>query len=200
MVQEPYVFPNRDRSNRPRRTVIFVFIVLAVLLFSARTLISYYVDSLWFSSLGYASVFWTTLSYEWLCFALAFVATFGILYAWFSGLRYGCREELASAGTVRFGNQSYELPVGPVLSVAGLLGSVIVALIAGAAFMSEWSQFALYFKAPVNPAQPHDPILGKTIGFYLFTLPAVQFVVGWLLAIALICVATAGLFLLMTTS
>jgi len=107
---------------------------------------------------------------------------------------------LASAGTVRFGNQSYELPVGPVLRVAGLLGSVTVSLIAGAAFMSEWSQFALYFMAPANPAQSRDPILGKTIGFYLFTLPAVQFFVGWLLVIALICCAVAGLFLLMTTS
>ena len=200
MTQEPYVFRHRDRSSRSRRTLLFVLIIVAVLLFSTRTIISYYVDSLWFASLGYSSVFWRTLGYEWLSFALAFAATFAILYAWFSALRYGCREELASAGTVRFGNQSYELPVGPVLRVAGLLGSVTVSLIAGAAFMSEWSQFALYFMAPANPAQSRDPILGKTIGFYLFTLPAVQFFVGWLLVIALICCAVAGLFLLMTTS
>jgi len=200
VTQEPYVFRHRDRSSRSRRTLLFVLIIVAVLLFSTRTIISYYVDSLWFASLGYSSVFWRTLGYEWLSFALAFAATFAILYAWFSALRYGCREELASAGTVRFGNQSYELPVGPVLRVAGLLGSVTVSLIAGAAFMSEWSQFALYFMAPANPAQSRDPILGKTIGFYLFTLPAVQFFVGWLLVIALICCAVAGLFLLMTTS
>jgi uncharacterized protein len=200
VVQEPYVFPNRDRSTRPRRTLIFILVVLAVLLFSARTIISYYVDSLWFASLGFANVFWKTLGYQWLAFGFAFIATFGILYAWFSALRYGCREDLASAGTVRFGNQSYELPVEPVLRVAGLLGSVVVALIAGAAFMSQWSMFALYFLAPANPAQPHDPILGRTIGFYLFTLPALQFFVGWLLLIALLCCAVAGLFLLMTTS
>jgi len=200
VTQEPYVFRHRDRSSRSRRTLLFVLIIVAVLLFSTRTIISYYVDSLWFASLGYSSVFWRTLGYEWLSFALAFAATFAILYAWFSALRYGCREELASAGTVRFGNQSYELPVGPVLRVAGLLGSVTVSLIAGAAFMSEWSQFALYFMAPANPAQSRDPILGKTIGFYLFTLPAVQFFVAWLLVIALICCAVAGLFLLMTTS
>ena len=200
MTQEPYVFRHRDRSSRSRRTLLFVLIIVAVLLFSTRTIISYYVDSLWFASLGYSSVFWRTLGYEWLSFALAFAATFAILYAWFSALRYGCREELASAGTVRFGNQSYELPVGPVLRVAGLLGSVTVSLITGAAFMSEWSQFALYFMAPANPAQSRDPILGKTIGFYLFTLPAVQFFVAWLLVIALICCAVAGLFLLMTTS
>ena len=185
---------------RHRRTIIFILIVLAVLLFSARTLISYYVDSLWFASLGYANIFWRTLGYEWVAFALSFIATFGILYAWFSALRHSCREELASVGTIRFGNQNYELPVGPVLGVAGLLGSVVVALVAGATFMTEWSRFALYLMAHANSAQPHDPILGKAVGFYLFTLPALQFFVGWLLVIALLCCAVAGLFLLMTTS
>lgn len=200
VVQEPYAFPSRGRSARPRRIVILVLILFAILLFSARTIISYYVDSLWFASLNYASVFWKTLGYQWLSFGLAFIATFGILYAFFSALRHSCREDLASAGTVRFGNQSYELPVEPVLRAAGLLGSVVVALIAGAAFMTEWPLFALYFKAPSNLAQAHDPILGRTVGFYLFTLPAVQFFFGWLLVIALLCCAVAGLFLLMTTS
>jgi uncharacterized membrane protein (UPF0182 family) len=200
VTQEPYPFPHRNHSARQRRALLFVLIALAVLLFSAKTLISYYVDSLWFASLGYASIFWRTVGYEWLSFAFGFIATFGILYAWFSGIRHGCREELASAGTVRFGNQNYELPVGPVLRIAGLLGSLVIALIAGAAFMSEWSNFALYFMAPASPAQAHDPILGKSVGFYLFSLPALQFFVGWLLLIALICCAVAGLFLLMTTS
>jgi len=60
-------------------------------------------------------VFWRALSYEWTAFAISFAATFGLLYAWFSALRHGCHEELASAGTIRFGNQNYELPVDPVL-------------------------------------------------------------------------------------
>ena len=185
---------------RHRRTLLFIFLVLFIILFSTRTLISYYVDSLWFASLGYASIFWRTLSYQWICFGVAFVATFGVLYAWFSALRHGCREELASAGTLRFGNQSYELPVAPVLRIAGLLGSLLIALVAGAAFMNEWARFALYFTAPAGASDPRDPVLGKTVGFYLFTLPAVQFFVGWLMVITLVCCAVAGLFLLMTTS
>lgn len=185
---------------RHRRTVFIAVVVFFILLFSARTLISYYVDSLWFASLSYASVFWKTLSYEWAAFALSFLATFVVLYAWFSALRHGCREELASAGTVRFGNQSYELPVEPVLRIAGLVGSILISLIAGAAFMNEWARFALYLVAPANSADPHDPILGKSVSFYLFTLPALQFCVGWLLLLALLCCGVAGLFLLMTTS
>jgi uncharacterized protein len=200
VAQEPYVFPQRNRPTRHRRTLIFVALLVLVILFSARTIISYYVDSLWFGSLGYTDVFWRALSYEWSAFAISFAATFGLLYAWFSALRHGCREELASAGTIRFGNQNYELPVDPVLRVAGLLGSLLIALISGAAFMNEWSRFALYFMAPAAGAEPRDPILGKRVAFYLFTLPAVQFFMGWLLLIALLFCAIAGLFLLMTTS
>jgi len=200
VAQEPYVFPQRNRPTRHRRTLIFVALLVLVVLFSARTIISYYVDSLWFGSLGYTDVFWRALSYEWTAFAISFAATFGLLYAWFSALRHGCHEELASAGTIRFGNQNYELPVDPVLRVAGLLGSLLIALIAGAAFMNEWSRFALYFMAPAAGAEPRDPILGKRVAFYLFTLPAVQFFMGWLLLIALLFCAIAGLFLLMTTS
>ncbi|HEY1579993.1 MAG TPA: UPF0182 family protein [Terracidiphilus sp.] len=181
-------------------TLIVVAVVFLIVAFSARTLISYYVDSLWFASLGYSSVFWRTLSYQWTAFALSFVATFVVLFGWFTGLRWGCREELSSAGTIRLGNQSYELPVDPVLRVGGVVGSLFVALLAAASFMSEWSRFALYLLAPAGSAEPHDPVFGKSLGFYLFSLPALQFLAGWLLMLAILCCAIAGLFMLMTGS
>ena len=183
-----------------RRTLIVVAIILLILAFSARTIISYYVDSLWFASLGYISVFWKSLGYQWAAFGLSFVATFAIIYTWFTAIRRGCRAELSSAGTIVFGNRTYELPVDPVLRVGGLIGSLFVALISGLSFMGEWSRFALYLLAPQRSGEAYDPIFGKTVGFYLFTLPALQFVTGWLLLMAILCCAVAGLFLLMTGS
>jgi uncharacterized protein len=180
--------------------VIAIVVILLILAFSARTIISYYVDSLWFASLGYASVFWKTLGYEWTAFAIPFALTFLILYGWFSALRRGCRAELSSAGTILLGNRTYQLPVDPVLRVGGLIGSLFIALLTGAGFMGEWSRFALYLLAPQAGSEAHDPIFGKAAGFYLFTLPALQFVVGWLLLIAILCCAISGLFLLMTSS
>ncbi len=201
MIDEPYVFPGRQHPPmRQRRTLIVVAFAVLILVFSARTIISYYVDSLWFSSLGYSSVFWKTLGYQWAVFGLSFVATFAILYTWFSAIRRGCRTELSGAGTIVLGNRTYQLPVDPVLRAGGLIGSLFVALISGLSFMGEWSRFALYLHAPQSSAEVHDPIFGKTVGFYLFSLPALQFVAGWLLLIAILCCAVAGLFLLMTGS
>ena len=40
---------------------MFVLALLAILLLAAGTALSYYVDALWFGSLGYGDVFWKTL-------------------------------------------------------------------------------------------------------------------------------------------
>jgi uncharacterized protein len=198
-MDEPYVFPRRQRASAPhRRTQIVLVVVLLILAFSARTIISYYVDSLWFASLGYAGVFWKTLGYQWTAFAVSFVLTFAILFTWFSVLRRACRSELSSAGTIILGNRTYQLPVDPALRIGGLVGSLFIGFVTGLASMGEWSRFALYLLAPQGGGEAHDPIFGKSVGFYLFTLPALQFVVGWLLLLAILCCAVAGLFLIMT--
>src|ERR1700719_1267146 len=79
----------RQRQPPRRRVFLIIFAVLAVIFFSSRTVLSYYVDALWFGSLGYAEVFRKTISLQWLVFAGFFVATFLILYGWFLGLWRG---------------------------------------------------------------------------------------------------------------
>jgi len=63
---------------RPRRGIVglVLLIALGVVLFGGSTVASYYVDALWFASLGYASVFWTRLSLEGATFAAFTLLTF----------------------------------------------------------------------------------------------------------------------------
>jgi uncharacterized membrane protein (UPF0182 family) len=78
---------SRQRQPRGlRRGLLLILAVLAVIFFSSRTVLSYYIDSLWFGSLGYAEVFRKTISMQWLVFAAFFAATFFILYGWFLAL------------------------------------------------------------------------------------------------------------------
>jgi uncharacterized protein len=201
MVHERVVYPIREDPPVKRRgAFIFIALVFLVILFSARTAISYYVDSLWFSSLSYSEVFWRTLQFKWTAFALPFLLTFLILYGWFAVLRRGCRDELRNAGTIVLGNRAFELPVDPVLRIGAIIASAFIALLAGASFMSEWSRFALYWFAGSNSSGVHDPIFGKSLGFYFFTLPALEFVFGWLLMLGIVGCAIAGLFLVLTGS
>src|ERR1700686_5547483 len=88
------------RPRRPprRRVFLLIFAVLAVIFFSSRTILSYYVDALWFGSLGYAEVFRKTISLQWLVFAVFFAATFIILYGCFLALWRGGPAPLLGRG------------------------------------------------------------------------------------------------------
>ncbi len=60
-------FIDWPKTNPPRRRRLFVIVVavVACIVFGGRTALSYWVDLLWFRSLGYAEVYWKTLSLQW---------------------------------------------------------------------------------------------------------------------------------------
>lgn len=199
MIHERVVYPIREQPPRKFGAgLIFLLLAVLIVLFSARTAVSYYVDSLWFSSLGYASVFWKTLELQWMAFAIPCFVTFAAIFAWASALRRASRSELQNAGTIVLGSRTFELPVDPALRIGALIASAFFALIAGASFMSEWARFATYWYAPAG-AGLQDPIFGKSLEFYFFTLPVLQFIFGWLLMLAILFCAFAGLLILLTS-
>jgi hypothetical protein len=164
--------------------------VLLILLFSFRTLVSWYVESLWFGSLGYLGVFWKSLRIEWTVFAAFAVVTFAVLYGWCRILLRVTEHDVESAGTFRLGNRIVQVPLQRVLGWGALALSGLIALGAGAGMMSDWPKFALYWYQPHVAGQVTDPVLGRPLGFYLFTLPVWQTMAGWLLTLAiLMCVA-----------
>jgi uncharacterized protein len=66
--------------RRPRRRGrLFILAVLAAIVLGGGTALSYYVDALWFGSLGYADVFWRTLDIQAAVFVVFAALTFFIL-------------------------------------------------------------------------------------------------------------------------
>jgi uncharacterized membrane protein (UPF0182 family) len=192
LMRDTVIYPT-DSAHQNRRGVAWIVlaIVVVILLFSFRTLVSYYVENLWFGSLGYASVFWTSLRLEWTAFAVFAAATFAVLYGWCRILLRVIDHDVESAGTLRFGDRIIHIPLEKMLGWGALVLSVIIALGAGAGMMSDWPKFALYLHRPPVAGEFADPILGRPLGFYLFTLPVWQLLAGWLLTLAiLMCVAT----------
>ncbi|MDX6459928.1 MAG: uncharacterized protein QOE55_3625 [Acidobacteriaceae bacterium] len=183
---------------RRRRRFFFLLAVLAVIFFSFRTAVSYFVDLLWFRSLNYGAVFTKTLVLEWGVFAFFVTATFLILFASFAVLKRTHLPDLPSSHTVFVGGHPVRLPVDPVMRVLGFGGSAIIALVTGAGMMGEWPALALFWYAPATMGSVIDPIFGKPLNFFLFTLPAWQLISGWLLTIAIIVCAVAVFFILIT--
>ena len=186
------------RRPRGRRFLILVLLFVALIAFGSRTAISYYVDALWFASLGYRAVFWKSLSLEWVVFAVFFAATFVALYGWFRILMRLCRPELSTASTIVIGSRVIQLPVEGVLRAGALIGALLISLATAASMMTDWPKFALYWFQPAQAGGVVDPIFGRPLGFYLFTLPVWQSVAGWLLMIAIFLCAIAVVFVLIS--
>jgi uncharacterized protein len=189
----------RTRSPRRRRSFfVLMLAVLAAIVVGGRAARSYYVDVLWFDSLGYRDVFWKTLGLEWKIFAAFAAATFIILYGSFLALKRAHLPNLPIGHTIFVGGQPLKLPVEPVLRLVALGLSVVIAAATGAAIMGEWPTIALFRYAPPVAGNFVDPIFGKPLNFFLFTLPAWQLVAGWLLTLAIMTCALAVFFILIT--
>ncbi|HEX4663609.1 MAG TPA: UPF0182 family protein [Terriglobales bacterium] len=186
------------RRPRPRRLLlILILAIFAGVVLGGRMALSFYVDALWFGSLGYGDAFWTTLRIQWLVFTAFAAATFLILYGSFLALKRTHLPNLPSGHTIFIAGEPIRLPVEPVLRFAGLGVSLVVAVATGASMMMEWPTLALYWYAPHATANI-DPIFGKPLNFYLFTLPVWQLVAGWLMTLSVITCAVAILFIFIT--
>jgi uncharacterized protein len=186
----------RTHPPRRRRRFLLILTVLAVIVFGGRIALSYYVDVLWFESLGYRDVFWKTLGLQWGIFTAFATATFLILYGSFLALKRAHLPDLPSGHTIFIGGKPLRLPVDSVLRLIALGLSLAIAAATGASMMVEWPTIALWHAS--RAAGLVDPIFGKPLNFFLFTLPAWQLVVGWLLTLALVTCAFAVFFILIT--
>src|SRR6266478_7645225 len=191
-------WPSMGAPRRRRRFLLLVIAALAVTVLGGRAALSYYVNLLWFDSLGYRDVFWKTLGLQWGIFTAFAAATFLILYGSFLVLKRTHLPDLPSGHTIFIGGQPLKLPVEPVLRLIALGLSLAIAVATGAGMMLEWPTIALFWYSPPTAGGVVDPIFGKALTFFLFTLPAWQLLVGWLLALAAITCVLAAFFILVT--
>ncbi len=202
-MHESIDWPVPVKPARPRRRVVlFVLAVLAVIVFGSRTALSYWVDLLWFRSLGYAAVFWKARGLEWGVFAAFALVTFLFLFGVFFLFRRAHSDDLPEHHSIFVAGNEVKLPVAPVLRWVAIGISLVIALATGAAMQAQWSTLALYWYAPLpaagSPGSFLDPIFGRPLNFYLFTLPAWQLLAGWLLTLSVLTCFLAVLFILIT--
>ena len=191
---DPIDWPPRRPSPRRRGRIILLAIVL-VLFFSASTTVSYYVDAIWFSSLGYSEVFWRTLNFQAAAFAAFAVLTFAALYGSFLLFKPESFDNLTSGRTIIINGQPVALPMDPALRIIALIVALIIAAVTGAGMTQEWPTLALaWYGGDAAGAAAIDPIFGRPLSFYLFTLPAWDLISGWLMTLSVIACVIAVFF------
>ena len=195
-----FIDPPQHRSaTRGRRRVFLLAVLVLGILWCGRTALSYWVDLLWFQSLGYGEVFWRSIGLQAADFVFFAAATFLILYGAFSAIRRSHEADLPKARAIVIGGRPINFSVQPVLRAVSLYLSIGIACVAGLSLMEEWPTLALFWYAPHATGGITDPIFGKPLNFFLFSLPAWQLVNSWLLTLAIATCVVAVLFLAITS-
>jgi uncharacterized membrane protein (UPF0182 family) len=193
--------PSRDMPPRPprrRRPLLWLAIIAAAVLLSGGTFLSWYVESIWFASLGYGEVFWKTVGFEGAVFSAFAAATLAVLFGGFLALEPPHFKRGGSGTFIVVNGRQVHLPVGRVLRGLALAGSALIALVTASGMASAWPTFALWWygrpSATLLAGADHavDPILGRPIAFYLFTLPAWDAIAGWLISMAVLLLIVAA--------
>jgi len=167
-----------------RKTLLIILAVLFLILPFFASLLNLYIDWQYFAETGFAEVQITTLLAK-IGSGLLFGAV--MLAFLLSNLVPALRSKFPrSAITIMEGtlyqlkNDELERFIKPIaLTAAGIL-----ALFAGNWGAVQWEKLLLYLNS--LPVGTSDPILGKDIGFYLFSLPFLELLQGFARVAALL--------------
>ncbi len=173
----------------PSAAVIYRLFGIIFVLLIANQAISIYVETLWFETVGYESVYWYRLTMQVGAFAIFALATALIL--WFL-LRFITPQVDASRSAIEFAGETIVIPPTEFFRRLGGAAAVGLGFLFGLAYSIEWPRYALFLNQPAESGVT-DPILGMSLNFYLFSLPVLDLVSSWLLAITVIFLFAAGL-------
>jgi uncharacterized membrane protein (UPF0182 family) len=175
---------------RPGRLVTVIAIFAVVLI--APTLVTFYTDWLWFGEVGYQHVFLTMLRSQ----GALFVGSFVVSLVW---LAANIRVAVAAIGDLRPVFTTREgielaLPGGRQLRTLGMAVATLLAFIVALYAAGQWQAWVLWRNQV--PFSVTDPVLGQDVGFYVFSLPFLQFVRGLAQGLVILAaLAAAALYL-----
>jgi uncharacterized protein len=168
-----------------RRFPIFLAIVVVMTGFPAAA--ELYTDWLWFREVGHEQVFVKSLSASSLVTVVSGLVVFAVLAGNLLFALRGLRPRPLMIATPQ-GPQTIAMDPRSIRRV-GMSATVIVSLLIGFYAGGQWETWLYFLNA--TPFGQRDPILGRDIGFYVFTLPLLELLHGLLFLTVLLLAASA---------
>lgn len=189
-MRTPHDIPRRlpRTSRRFRIGVAVAVLVIIILITSLRSLATFWTNYLWFKEVEFTSVFRGVLLNQVMLAAIFTVAFFLMML-----LSLTVADRVAPrTGSIPEDELvvRYRQVVAPHGRVVRIVVSVIFALLAGIGTRGEWNNWVLF----LNPVSFHqsDPLNHIDYGFYVFQLPFINFLIGWVFAaIVVVTIVTA---------
>ena len=155
-----------------RKMFIIIIIVAAVILPFLSSLLTLYTDWLFFVETGFTSVFTTTLAAK-----IGSGLFFGILLLTFALINLFIANRMEFRPTDIFSMRAniYRSKLDAAIRLVkplGIMACAILAILAGKWGAMQWQNVLLFTNMVTVGAI--DPILGKDIGFYLFSMPLLE--------------------------
>src|SRR5580658_3714907 len=179
------------RRGRARWWLIGGIVVFLILLASLRSLASIYTDGLWFSSVHFHNVFSTLLVIK-----LGLFGVFGAIFFLVLWVNLVVCDRIAGRDIVLAQDDElvrrYQQYVRPYAGRIYIALAFVLALIGASGTISQWNNWILFRHG--GSFGVTDPQFHKDIGFYVFKLPFLTFVVDWTLAILIVTLAVVVVF------
>src|SRR5437660_2046044 len=164
------------RRPQPIALLLVVFLALAAVV----QVVPFYTDLLWFEEVGYTGVFCTTLSLQGGLFT---AVTLGVLLFLWANLTFAART--AAPDVLWELEDQLGLPgrvvIEPLIRRFLPLVLTVIAVVSGLRASAHWDiVFAFRNAQPFGVA---DPVFGRDLDFFVFTLPLWRLIHGWALAL-----------------
>lgn len=176
-------------EGRRRRGVLLPTIIILGLLVGTFVLFTaFYTDWLWFGSVDKSEVFTTTLLTKAMLFGIFGVAM-GLPFALVMVWAYRTRPVYRGLTPEQASLERYRMSIDGARKVITIIAGVLAGVLGGLAGAGDWQQYLMWRNA--TDFGQVDPQFGLDLGFYTFTLPFIQFFVGFVFTVLLICILAA---------
>jgi uncharacterized protein len=176
----------RERRRSPLVTTLLILVVVGI---AASLIAQFWTEVLWFDSVSFRSVFLTELGAKVLLGVVGGLITAGIVGSSLY-IAYRTRPIYAPTSTNQDALERYRAAVEPLRRIAMIGIPLVIGLLSGLGAAGQWETFLLWRNAQTFGKT--DPQFGLDVGFYVFTLPWLTFVVAFLSMALIIGVIVAA--------
>ena len=178
-----------------RRLLAVIVVVLVLLLLSANRIATLLTDWWWYGSVDARDVFAGVIGARLLLGVLATLGL-GVLIAVNLQVARRLRPLVVPSTPQQAIIETYRAKADPYLKWLILAVALVFGISSGVAAATQWRPFLLWQNGGAFGTM--DPTFSKDVGFYVFDLPFLQFVQGWLFtSLVLVLLLTAGAHLLL---
>jgi uncharacterized protein len=171
------------RRRRRRGALIPTFVALAVLIVLVLVIDGIWTDALWYGQLSYLPVYRTQLITQVLLFLLGALVMGGAVFATLV-VAYRTRPVYVPVANEQSGIERYRDAIEPLRRLVVLAVPAVLALFAGSAVSQQWQTVLMWWNG--TSFGTRDPQFGLDVGFFVFTLPFVEFLVGFFTAVVIL--------------